>query len=500
MTPSVPANRGDLRRALDLATRVAWVLFLVTLPVTSFPFLPPIFGGEALVRPLTLYPLTFLIPLVVIPRGVKRTLPRTLLPLLAFALIATASSLLSLGRGIDAIPSTLAIGVSVTERITRGLLTLGIGCGFYLAVALTPESHEDLRATLRWIYLGAIMALTWGSLQAFYILHFDQGWFDLLSQIQSYISSRRLFIERISGMTFEPNWFAEQIILLWLPWLFASALWDYSAFRWRWRRLTVEWLLLGWCVLLLPFTFSRAGVLNLIILSVLSLLLFRPFKQAEYPKDAEEPVRRRSLGWALNLLILVVLVAVLVGIIFLVGTKSTFFARIWEYWEQEDANLAGYLNYIGFAPRLIYSQTAVNIFQAYPIMGVGLGNYAFYFEEMLPYRPIALVPEVLHVVTQMSGRIRLITAKNFFLRLLAETGMVGTVVFLSFIIANLGSALFLRLSPRREPRFWGSAGLIGLIALGLSTLTFDSFAFPNMWVLLGLITAATRIESQRKAW
>jgi O-antigen ligase len=252
-------------------------------------------------------------------------------------------------------------------------------------------------------------------------------------------------------------------------------------------------LLLGWCVLLMPFTFSRAGVLNLLILIILSVVFFRPRKDEAGSPGFRNPERKRGLRWVRGALVTILLIAILAGLIYLVGTQNPFFARIWAYWGQEQVSLTGYLSYLGFDARLIYSQAAANTFRAYPLLGVGLGNYAFYFEEMLPYRPLAEVPEVLKVVTPESGRARLITAKNFYLRLMAETGMLGTITFLSFLIAMLGCALFLWLTPQEEMRFWGSASLIGLIAFMLSTLTFDSFVIPNMWVLFGLITAATRI-------
>ena len=96
--------------------RILWAAFLVTLPVTSFPFFPPAFGGEALVRPLSLYPLSLLVLLVIIPRLIKKPLPGNLLALLPFVLVAVASSLLSLLRGIEP-----ALGISVTARVARGL-------------------------------------------------------------------------------------------------------------------------------------------------------------------------------------------------------------------------------------------------------------------------------------------------------------------------------------------------------------------------------------------
>jgi len=145
---------------------------------------------------------------------------------------------------------------------------------------------------------------------------------------------------------------------------------------------------------------------------------------------------------------------------------------------------------------LVYSQAAFRTYEANPVLGVGLGNYAFYFEDMLPYRPIAEVPEVLLMITPEPGRDRLITAKNFYLRLLAETGVVGAACFLAFLTAILGCALYLWLDHRRQWQYWGMASLCGLLAFVLAAFTFDSFVIPNMWVVFGLISAATRVMMQ----
>jgi O-antigen ligase len=117
---------------------------------------------------------------------------------------------------------------------------------------------------------------------------------------------------------------------------------------------------------------------------------------------------------------------------------------------------------------------------------------------MLPDRPLAQTPEVLRLVTPDVGRNRLITPKNLYFRLLAETGLVGTAFFLAFVTAILGCALYLWLSSDRDQKFWGTAGLLGLLAFALSAFSYDSFAIPNMWVVFGLITAAAWVyRSQR---
>ena len=123
-------------------------------------------------------------------------------------------------------------------------------------MAILPRTPDELRASLRWLYLGFTVALAWGTLQVAYVIHFNPDYYHFLMKLQAYISTRKIFFNRVSGMTYEPNWFAEQISFLLIPWLLASVLSGYSAFRWRWRKLTLEWLLLGWSIIVLVFTFS----------------------------------------------------------------------------------------------------------------------------------------------------------------------------------------------------------------------------------------------------
>ena len=470
--------------------RLAWIFFLVSLPVTSFPFFPFEVGGGTLVRPLAVYPMLVLLFLVVLPRLLTTPLPRTLLSFFPFVLVAVAATLLASLQGIEA-----AQGVSVAARAVRALLTLGLGAAVYLTVVLWPQSREDLRSSLRWFYAGFALALLWGSLQVFYVVRFSPHWFDLLSKIQEYISTRRLFPNRVSGLTYEPNWFADQISFLLLPWLLGSILTGYSAFSWRWRWLTIEWLMLGWAVAVLPFTYSRAGLIILVATLLVSVLFFRSRRETgsgENRRLGKLPVRRLAEGALLTVF--------LAGVVYFTGTKNAFFARIWDYWQRRPDQgyaqyLAGYFEYLGFGARFTYWQTAYNMYDSHPLLGVGLGNYAFYLEENLPEQPLAAMPEVLRQIVPDVGRDRLVTSKNFYLRLLAETGLVGTAAFLAFLTAILGCALYLWLSPGPENRFWGTAGLLGLIGFFLVAFSFDSFAIPNMWVVFGFITAAHRFSS-----
>ncbi len=478
---------------INKISRLCWILFLVSLPVTSFPYFPGNIGGGTLVRPLAIYPLIILLVLVILPRLLGKPLPKTLLSFFPFVVVALISTIVASLQGIEALQ-----GVSATARAFRALVTLGVGGAIYLLVTLWPENDDDLRMSLRWLYFGFSLALFWGTLQTIYVIYFLPRWFDLVSAAQKYISIRKLFTNRVSGLTYEPNWFADQISFLLLPWLLAAVLSGYTVFRWRWRWVTIELLLLGWALGILPFTFSRAGLLVMIFLIVIGILFFR----SKTRTVAQEGKSKWKIPWR-SILAGLILVSVLAALIFFAGSRNDFFARIWEYWERAPDQggyvryLINYFEYLGFGARFAYMETAYNIYDQNPLLGVGLGNYVFYFNENLPYRPLATVPEVLRLVIPESAGGRLITPKNLFIRVMAETGILGLSTFVAFIMAILGSALYLWFSPHREVKFWGIGGLLGLSAFGLVAFSFDSFAIPNMWVVFGLITAAMRLAKRK---
>ena len=68
----------DLRTIIGRIEKIAWALMLVALPLTSFPYFPRAIGGEALVRPVSLYPLLLLIPISILPKLFRKPLPKSI--------------------------------------------------------------------------------------------------------------------------------------------------------------------------------------------------------------------------------------------------------------------------------------------------------------------------------------------------------------------------------------------------------------------------------------
>lgn len=484
-------------------SRVIWALFFLSLPVTSFPYFPAGLGGKTLVRPLAIYPV-LLLSLLVVPRLFKRPLPKTFLPLLAFCVAALASSALAFVSPVETLR-----GVTLFDRFVRNAVTLAIGLSFFATTVLLQRDWKDLDFSLRWLYAGFAIALAWGTLQAVYVIAYHPTYFSWMNRLQSLVSIRKLFATRISGMTYEPKWFAEQITFVLIPWLLGAVLSGRSIFQIRLKWITVEMLLLAWAVGVLVFTFSRTGLLILVMLGFLSFLIYqfhlRPRRKQllasamahDSPPSvatAEEKVAQKRVSkrrWRL-IFETVVFICGLLALFIFVGSQNPYVSRFWRYFTEARQRNRSYLEFIAVQQRYVYWVTAYRTFTTHPWLGVGLGNYAFYFDEMLPEEQIRS-QEIIRQTTPVEGRDRLITPKNLLARLLAETGILGTAAFLSFVMAVAGCALFLWFSPTPLQQSWGMSALLGMAIFAVVIFSFDSFAIPNMWVVFGLITAAAHL-------
>jgi O-antigen ligase len=242
----------------------------------------------------------------------------------------------------------------------------------------------------------------------------------------------------------------------------------------------------------LIFTFSRSGLFILGVLAVLAFLLYRLANVGKRAGAKSYP-HRRTPRLRLAFELAVILVALTAGL-YAVGSQNPYFSRLWRYWTEDKARSRTYLEYIAFEQRFVYLATALNIYQQYPLFGVGLGNYAFYFADMAPNQPYDMQKEVMRQITPGEGRDRLITSKNLYARLIAETGLVGTGFFSVFLLSIVGCILYLWASPTGEQRFWALGGALAMTVLLMVIFSFDSFARPNMWVMLGMITAAANLN------
>ena len=496
-----------IKEFLPKIRKALWAAFLVSLPVTNFPYFPAAMGGSKVsVRPLLIYPL-FLLILLIIPTLWKRKLPRVWLPFLVFVLLAIVSSLLPVFSGVVSEMSE----VTLNSRLIRTLFTLFLAGGIYLVVSLMPLKEEDLDFTLKWLYVGLTISLIWGSLQLIYVLDLIPNWFSIMKSIQRHITISRGNSGRLIGLTQEPSWFADQLAALYLPWIYSAVLGNRSVFKRITKWLTVEIILFAWIGVILVFTLSRSGYLTAAAVLGIGFIFFR----RKLPRSNESTQSAGLIGrtWGIIqalpgfvkiLISAVLIIVVLGGAGYFASRGNSYISHMWDYWRVTSGefqflggkSLNGYIRYIGFGPRFLYWETAYNIFIAYPFFGVGLGNFTFYFQDFIPSQQLGYMPEILRIL--VPDKPSIITAKNYIARLLAETGLFGTTAYISFLIVIAGEGLYIWLSKDQNQKFWGAGILLGMIAFLMNTFSYDSFAIPNPRIVFGLATAAFQIFRQNE--
>ncbi|HET6846586.1 MAG TPA: hypothetical protein VFH29_07105, partial [Anaerolineales bacterium] len=84
--------------------------------------------------------------------------------------------------------------------------------------------------------------------------------------------------------------------------------------------------------------------------------------------------------------------------------------------------------------------------------------------------------------------------------LLSETGLPGLILFASFLFIVLAQALGAQQQALPGLRYVGIAALCTWIAMGLFNLTQDSFASPNIWLNLGILSGIVEGSVKSGIW
>ncbi len=504
-------NSRLLQRGLD----VLWALTLISLPITSFPAVQEWVG--AIVAPFSALPVLLLVLVWFFPYLLRRgELPRESQPVLAFVVVAVLVSLLAFFSGD--IPSFK--GKTMLGQELRAFFTVGIGLGFYALFATFPGDHPRLRSTMRWINIGGVILVIWTSFQIYYIYVRPSDIPEWVLDLQGFlvVESPYSFVrgfDRLSGLAYEPSWFTHQLNILYFPLWIAATIQRYSAFKWRFFRLSVENLLLVIGSVEFFLGKPRVGLLAFLLLLVfvflkLNLLVYRrlieavsksTFLQSIIPAKAL-PAIKFLVGMISLLVMLGVYIMLMVGLINLGSQydwRLEFALEHLPNWEEikailtfDDRMLLWVSNRFLFLERMTYWVTGWNVFNHHPWLGVGLGNAGFYFPQSMPYQGWASY-EIRDIFFRSTV---LPNIKSFWVRLLAETGLVGFAVFGTWIYILWRSARRAYHANNPTLKTLALAGELSLIAFLVEGFSVDSFAMPYLWIMTGLI-AATRLVYSR---
>lgn len=470
--------------------RFLWALTLVTVPVTSFRFLP-FMGANTQVRPLSLYPAILLLGLLAIRCVQERRLlfwSNALLPLLGFGMVAILSSTV----GFFMAPMDLFQN-TYENRVLRAWITFAVGFVFLVTSIIMNRKEQELKFTLKWLYVGFLIQAGWSLVQLFNFYVPNEQLRTVIGNLVNSIQTTLVVAglaphQRISGLTLEPSWLAAQVMTIYMPLAFASVLKNY---RWD-RHVWFAPVILVASIFLLIFTFSRSGIL-IATAAMFLTLLFTGWKQINqawrwflYPfRLTNSTLVQRTIELGLRVIIIVAILASVTGGISLLAQNS-YFAQIWK---SQKTDVVAYIVDIYAGPRLAYALAGWTIFEQHPWTGVGLGATGLYFFQALPDWSHFNIPEISQLLSPGSQIYP--NTKNLYIRLLAETGIVGFWLFISFYLLLLGKILSLLRSRRKDLIFVGTASFLAWFAIVALGFTQDSFAMLNIWMPLGILIGVT---------
>lgn len=212
---------------------------------------------------------------------------------------------------------------------------------------------------------------------------------------------------------------------------------------------------------LLMFSFSMQGILTLIIAVFILFLI--------YHKSIKPSYFIYVIGFITALLLIWLLIKNIYGEVY-------FLTRIYNLLEIEKLSDILYLDGSVFV-RLIYPLLAIFMGINYPLLGIGGGNYRFFFGEYLSryFNRGFLYPEVIDNYLQSTGN-----SKNMLARLFGETGIFGTIIFIGFIYSVMVKVNNVKPNTRVYLVIWS-------VFVFANLMQFDSFAYMHIWVMMSVI-------------
>lgn len=476
-----------------LYSSLQWVLaglLVLCLPFTSFPLVARI-TGSSMVAPLSLLPMLALLIIWLLPYLARfGSLPKQTIPLLIFCVTAVISTLAAFFLPFPPFKSA-----SLLRSGLEGVLTLGVGMCFYLVVTGWANRSERLCLFFRLINWSGLVVIVWSAIQAF-TWFTQRGHPDWMWNFQAQVStSLLLYGQRANGFAYEPSWLAHQLNMLYLPFWLASVVSGFTAHRLRLWKITFEHLLLLGGVAMLALSVSRIGWLTFLAMVGLLMLFWnirwaRSLMDRVFRSAVRASTRTRWLKTGFVLLWIVVSFLVYAGLIasagYLLSLVDTRMATLFDFSTIREKSFFHWANQLVFAERIVFWQAGWGIFNDFPILGTGLGNSGYFFPQKLSAFSWALT----EIRTLMYQWTSLPNIKSLWVRLLAETGIIGFGLFASWLYVLWHSAAYLRAQTGRMYQMVGLAGSFVLAGFIIEGFSLDTFALPYYWVTFGLLTAA----------
>lgn len=464
---------------------ILWGLFVVLMPLTSVPVIVRLVHSDVVAAPSALL-LPFLLLGTLLPVILcRKNFSDNLYPLIFFvitALIATAASFFYQLPGYkDASPFRSSLS---------SIITLVVGFSFFLVSLLWHNSGERINGTFKLLSISGAVVCFWTFAQAICWYKYTR-YPEWMKTIQFALSVGSLYRQRFVGFTLEPSWLAHQLNLLYLPFWFASSLTGYSAFRIRWKFITVERALFVIGIIVLFLTLSRVGLAAFLMTVVFCSVIFvrRFVRKTAGRISGENKIMMMLLAYTG---IFVIFLVIAYAILRLLMKLDFRMAGLFDIKAVGRSDPVFYIaEKLSLAARFVYWDGGLTIFNEFPILGVGLGHAGFY----LPLKMNDYAFRLIEVRNLLYRSNTLLNIKSLWIRILAETGIVGFVFFFIWYLRNLLSNVIClkKRDPMRRTAAW--MGCFVLIAFLLEGFSLDTFALPYIWFSVGLTAAAGDLDS-----
>lgn len=374
-----------------------------------------------------------------IPQNIKRSIFLFgTYALMVFSSLAYAGNYWAAYEAFNDVVKAIAVGVIVVMMLQRreqlrqvvwALLAAGILMG-------TISTYQYLTSTYDNVY--------WGFGQA---------------NIQNIIGKEDDY--RIAGAVGDPNFYAQILVAL-IP-LALDRLWNERSL---WAKLLAGWSLVV-CLLAIVFTFSRGGLVSLLVVLVLQF--------------ARRPPKFSS--------ILLMLVLVVPLFQFVPASYTERLSTLLDLIPGLSNNDQGNVTEVSYRGRTSEVLIGLYMFGDNPLVGVGIENYPTNYQFYS--RQLGLDP-------RLEDR----HPHSLYVQILAEHGLMGGVLFL-FIMWVILYGLFAAERELEEIGLHDEAGMAAALLVGLAGyLTAGIFlhnAYPRFfWLLLGIALTFPNIAKQER--
>lgn len=452
--------------------RSVTAIFILAIPLTNFPWFPN--QLRTIIAPALLYPLLLLLFLGLYLIGKTRSVRRVGVALIA---LVTIFCILSVAPLIFTTYEDVASLNVVIPRMFRSLLTVGIaGLTFLGALLCTSSLRGGANWTVSVVSVGLILMLTVAILAIGAML-------GVPSLAEAYTFLRELFTtsgenvigryRRLALLAFEPSFAGMELTGWWLPFVLSAAI----VLRRTWSWITAVLL-----IVLAGLTQSLTGLFGLA--GLIAMLMFTPVISKKLAKVAS-----RTLVFAISLIIVLSLID---------SEKITSVSDRIE--AQASLIMSGRFAREGpsdgsLAVRYGLAQTAFNVWARFPVLGAGTGLAGYWFQAEVPdwvYVNLRMDEYWSYVRNPDAGVFP--SAKNLYLRILSENGLVGLFLFLAlvFIMFLRTQRLYRQLSNCTasdvftKERIILLASIFGTVAMMANYFSVDSYAIPFLWTWWGL--------------